>query len=388
MTTHQNQKLAQFGTSVFTTMTQLSVETDSINLAQGFPDFDGPSELMDAVSQAMSEGENQYAPCRGHGVLRSAIAANRKATQGVDMDPDRDVMVTNGATEALAAALLGILNPGDEVIIFEPFYDCYVPICTLAGAVPRFYTLRFPDLELDEERLSALVSERTRVMILNTPHNPTGKVFDRSELEIIERICVAHDLVLISDEVYEEITFDGVEFVSPQQINGLRERTLSISSAGKTFSVTGWKVGWMVGPGHLIAAAESAHQFLTFSTARPLQLGVAHGLKLLEDGYREELQLDYTERRNFLNATLDELGFQTGQPQGSYFILAAFDEVFDGDDWAFARHLVETCGVAVIPTSPFYEAEPREGRALVRFSFCKQLPTLNAAAERLRRLKA
>ena len=386
MTIHRNERLSVFGTSVFTEMTRLSMEVDAINLAQGFPDFDGPEVLMDVVHEAMLAGENQYAPCRGHAVLRAAIAKNRKLTQSVDLDPEKGVLVTNGATEALAAALLGILNQGDEVIIFEPFYDSYVPICALAGAVPRFYTLRFPEFSLDEERFVALINDRTRLVILNTPHNPTGKVFTRAELEVIERQCVKHDLILISDEVYEEIVFDDAEHVSPQVLEGLAPRTLVVGSAGKTLSVTGWKVGWAIGPPDLVAAAESAHQFLTFSTARPLQFGVARGLSLLEEGYREQLRSEYSARRDCMVAALREIGFNVTNPKGSYFVLAAFDGLFEGNDRDFAEYVAREHGVAVIPTSAFYESEIEEGQRLVRFSFCKELVTLEAAISRLRGL--
>lgn len=381
------QRLRPFGTTIFAEMTQLATQYGAINLAQGFPDFDGPKALLDAGAAAVLSGQNQYARSQGHASLVSALAADYERRLGRKVDPLTQIGTFSGCTEALMAAMLGLLDPGDEVILFEPFYDSYPACVACAGAVPRFATLRFPDFAFDAAAFEALITPRTRLVVLNSPHNPTGKVFTRDELVALGDICKRHDLILVSDEVYEHITFDGVEFVSPASLDSLADRTLVLSSAGKTFSVTGWKVGWSYGPATLVAAAQSAHQFITFSTSTPFQVALAQALAPdgpLGSPYLDTLRADYTARRDYLMDALKSLGFIVTAPQGTYFILADFTPLFDGDDRAFVRHLVAEVGIAAIPPSVFYGASD-DGRRLVRFAFCKRPETLTAAVERLSR---
>lgn len=379
-------KLRPFGTSIFGEMTRLAGEHGAINLSQGFPDFAGPPGIIDAAAQAMKAGENQYARSMGHPLLVKAIADRRYELYGLSYDPLTEVGVYCGATEGIAAAMLGLLNPGDEVLLFEPFYDSYLATIAMAGGVPRFCTLEFPDFRLDLEALAAQINARTRLLVLNSPHNPTGKVFRREELLQIAALCREHDLLVLTDEVYEHLTFGGVEHVPLASLPGMRNRTLSLSSTGKTFSYTGWKIGWATGPREMVAAAQAAHQFLTFAVATPLQVAMADALGRFREDYFATFEREYRERRDFLAGVLGEVGFEVAVPDGTYFILAGFSRLFDGDDQAFARHLIETVGVATIPPSCFYHDRPEEGRRLLRFAFCKRMETLQAAAERLRRL--
>ena len=382
------EKLVPFGTTVFAEMTALAQEYDAINLAQGFPDFEGPPEIVGAAVRALRSGANQYARSRGHPELVEAIADVQKRYYGMDYDPMQEVVVFSGATEGIAASMLGILNPGDEVILFEPFYDSYPPCIALAGAEPRFLTLHFPDFALDEEALRALVTDRTRMIVLNTPMNPTGKVFDLEELEVIASVCRDHDLVALTDEVYEHLTFDGARHVPLATLPGMRERTLSLSSAGKTYSFTGWKIGWATGHGPLVDAAQAAHQFLTYAVATPLQVAVAHALRYHTEDFLVRFRAEYTRRRHILVTILRDAGFSVSAPQGTYFILADFSRLFGGDDRAFAHWLTKEHGVAAIPSTAFYRANVEAGRKLVRFAFCKRLETLEAAAERMQRIKS
>jgi N-succinyldiaminopimelate aminotransferase len=382
-----SQRLRPFGTTIFSEMTRLAEAHGAINLSQGFPDFEGPPELVESVLEAYREGHNQYARSRGHPRLVEALAAEAEAHLGLRYEPSTEVVVTSGATEAIASAMLGLLDPGDEVVLFEPFYDSYPAAVRMAGGVTRFVTLRPPGLRLDPAELEAALSPRTRLILLNTPHNPTGKVFDDAELEAIARVARARDLVVVSDEVYEHLSYDGVRHRSIAALDGMRERTLRLSSAGKTFSFTGWKVGWGMGPPALVDALQAAHQFVTFSTSTAVQVGLGRGLGRLDPGYYEQLRADYQTRRDFLCEALEAAGFDVLRPRGAYFVLAGFERLFDGDDQAFARHLIERHGVAAIPPSVFFEAEPEAGRRVLRFAFCKRLDTLEAAAERLAGLR-
>jgi N-succinyldiaminopimelate aminotransferase len=380
-------RLRPFGVTIFAEMTALAERHQAINLSQGFPDFAGPPEIVDAAIAAMRAGENQYARSMGHPKLVAAIAAKQRRDYGLRPDPMTEVAVFSGATEGIAASFLGLVNPGDEVILFEPFYDSYPACASLAGATPRFCTLRFPDFALDAAELEAAVTSRTRMIVLNTPHNPTGKVFARDELEVVADLARRHDLLVLTDEVYEYLTFDGAEHVPFATLPGVGKRTLTLSSAGKTFSYTGWKIGWATGPRELVHAAWSAHQFLTFSVATPFQVAMARALDTLGETYFTRFRAEYLERRDFLVEALCDAGFRVAVPRGTYFVLADFTPIFDGDDRAFARHLIETCGVAAIPPSVFYRENEQEGRRLVRFAFCKRRETLEAAAERLGRLR-
>jgi len=379
-------KLVPFGTTVFAEMTALAQEHRAINLAQGFPDFEGPADIVEAAVRALRSGDNQYARSRGHPPLVKAIAEIQSKYYGMEYDPMSEVVVFSGATEGIAASLLGLLNPGDEVILFEPFYDSYPPGLALSGAVPRFLTLRFPDFALDEGALRSLVNDRTRMIVLNTPMNPTGKVFTDEELEIIASVCREHDLIALTDEVYEHLVFDGAVHKPLASLPGMRERTLTLSSAGKTYSFTGWKIGWGTGPKDLVDGAQAAHQFLTYAIPTPLQEAIAYALTTFQEDFLAEFQAEYLARRDFLVSTLEKVGFDVATPKGTYFILADFTPVFQGDDWEFARWITLEHGVAALPPSSFCLDAKDEGRRLTRFAFCKKMETLEAAAERLEKI--
>lgn len=379
-------KLRPFGTTIFSEMSRRAAERGAINLGQGFPDFEGPEGIREAAVAALRAGHNQYARSQGAVELVEAVAATREAQHGLRYDPMTEVGVFSGATEGLMSAMLGLLDPGDEVIFFEPVYDSYPACAAMAGAAPRYYTLEFPDFAVEAARLEALVTDKTRLILLNSPHNPTGKVFSRAELEIVAEVARKHDLLVLTDEVYEHLVYDEARHVALASLPGMRERTLSLSSVGKTYSFTGWKVGWGTGPAPLVKAAQAAHQFVTFATATPLQHGAAHALRHFSGAFLDELRAEYTARRDLLVDVLARVGFEVRAPKGAYFVLADFRPLFSGDDVAFARHLIEDVGVAAIPPSFFFPARPEAGRHLVRFAFCKKLDTLRAAAERLARL--
>lgn len=381
-------RLAPFGTTIFAEMSRLALEHQAVNLSQGFPDFDGPDFVIEAVHQAMRDGHNQYAPTIGVPALTRAIADSC----GLDPDPTTEITITSGCTEALAATFLGLINPGDEVILFEPFYDSYKACAALASATPRFVTLT-PGAEgrfqFDPDALRALFGPRTRAILVNTPHNPTGKVFTRVELDLIAALCVEHDVIAITDEVYERLTFDdALPHLRLASFPGMRERTVTLSSLGKTFSFTGWKIGWAIAPPDLTAGVRAAHQFLTFAVPTPLQYGAAAALLEGED-YIRELRAQYLEARDYLCAVLANVGFDVSIPDGTYFIMAGHKPVSaplgDMDDVAFCRHLTSTVGVAAIPPSFFYD-DRTHGSGLVRFAFCKRMATLRDAAARLERL--
>lgn len=379
-----SKKLRPFGTTIFAEMTGLAQEHQAINLSQGFPDFEGPPEILEAAVRALRSGENQYARSLGHPELVKAIAGHQRLYHGIELDPMSQVIVFSGATEGIASSMLGLLDPGDEVVLFEPYYDSYPACVALAGATARYCTLRRPEFRFDPDELASLVNERTRLIVLNTPHNPTGKVFDGQELEIIADLCRRHDLIVLADEVYEHLTFDGARHRPISTLPGMAGRTLTLSSAGKTFSFTGWKVGWGTGPEDLVAAAQAAHQFVTYATATPLQVAVAAALRGFDREAEEAYRRGYTERRDLFVEALREAGFGVTPPRGTYFVLADFAALDEGDDLAFVRRLTTEHGVAAVPPSVFYSRRPEEGRRLVRFAFCKRRETLEAAAERLR----
>ncbi len=367
------ERLTGLGTTVFTEMTALAQRTGALNLGQGFPDSDGPSEAIDAAVAALRGGENQYAPLGGVPPLRDAVREHQRVSYGLDPE---DVLVTFGATEAIAAALLGLLNPGDEVVVLEPYYDSYAACIAFAGAGRRPVTLTPPDFALDADALSAAAGPKARVMLLNTPHNPTGRVLDRAELETIAAVCIDHDLVCITDEVYEHLVYDG-HHIPIATLPGMEERTLTISSVGKSFSFTGWKVGWCSGPAKLVAAVRGIKQYLTFAGGTPLQHAAAAALSLpsthliaLRDGLRV--------KRDLLCAGLTGAGLQPLIPAGTYFVNADVG----ADAVGFCRMLPERCGVVAIPTSAFYDNKDA-ARTLVRFAFCKQEEVIAEAARRL-----
>ncbi len=378
-------KLAGFGTTIFAEMSALAVETGAVNLGQGFPDTDGPAVVLDAAVDAIRSGVNQYPPGLGDPGLRRAVADHQRRWYGIDLDPASQVVVTAGATEALAGALLGMLDAGDEVVVFEPMYDSYQAGIALAGAVAVPVLLQPGDdgrYHFDADELRAAVSERTKIILLNTPHNPTGKVFTRDELTLVAELAVERDLIVVTDEVYEHLVFDDSEHVPICTLPGMAERTLTISSGGKTFHTTGWKVGWMTGPPALVTAAKTAKQFLTFVNGAPFQPAMAAGLGL-PDSYFESLAADLQTARDRLVEGLVAAGFTTYVPEATYFVTVDIRPVDpDGDGMAFCRGLPERCGVVAVPNEVFY-ARPEHGRHLVRFACCKRLEVIDEAARRL-----
>jgi len=382
---HLTAKLQGFGTTIFAEMSALALATGSINLGQGFPDYDGPRSVLDAAIEAINTGQNQYPPGPGILPLREAIAEHQLRFYGLTYDPVNEILVTAGATEALAAAILGLCDTGDEVLVLEPTYDSYQACIALAGAVPRFVTLRPPHYDLDLDALRAAITPKTRLLLLNTPHNPTGKVLTREETAAVAALAVEHDLTVVTDEVYEHLIFDGLPHVPLAAFEGMRERTLVISSGGKTFNTTGWKVGWMCGPPELVAAARTAKQFLTYVASGPFQPAMAVGLRLGDD-YYAELATDLQAKRDKLLTGLQSAGFEAYNPSGTYFITADIRQVQpDGDGLAFCRSLPEKCGVVAIPNVVFYEHKA-EGRHLVRFAFCKRHEVIDEAVTRLKGL--
>jgi aspartate/methionine/tyrosine aminotransferase len=389
-------RLRPFGTTIFTEMTRLAIQHGAVNLAQGFPDFDGPAFVKAGAAAAMgldgADGQNQYARMFGLPVLNRAIAAAWKRWGGADVDPDAQVTVTSGCTEAIAATLLGLVNPGDEVILFEPYYDSYRASVAFAAGVPRFVTLHAPtaaghEFRFDPDDLRRAFNPRTRAILVNTPHNPTGKVFTRDELSLIASLCLEHGVTAITDEVYERLVYDPAQrpHVRLATLPGMADRTVTLSSLGKTFSLTGWKIGWAIAPPHLTAAIRAAHQFLTFATATPLQVGAAAALEHGEP-YVHDLVERLRAAREFLGRALEDLGFRVFRPAGTYFIMADHSALGMGDDVAFCRRLTAEFGVAAIPPSVFYD-HPEHGRPLARFAFCKKMETLEQAVERLARLR-
>jgi N-succinyldiaminopimelate aminotransferase len=369
-------------------MSRLAVEHGAINLSQGFPDFDGPDVAKDSAIAAIRAGDNQYAVAIGQPALRRAIADHARRFYGQELDPDSEITVVSGATEGLFSAIMGLVNPGDEVIFFEPFYDSYVPDVIMAGGVPRFVPLRPPDWSFDPAELAAAFNERTRLIVVNTPHNPTGKVFSAEELGLIAELCQKWDSLALADEVYEHLVYDGARHLRLAQMPGMDERTLTVSSQGKTFSFTGWKIGWVIGPPALTLGVRRAHQFITFASGTPFQAAAAAALAL-DDEYYAALAADYQAKRDFLAGALSEAGFKVSRPQGTYFIMAEFSGLGFDDDVAFCRWLTTEIGVAAIPPTAFCsDANKSLLRTWARFAFCKKMETLERAAARLRGIGA
>jgi aspartate/methionine/tyrosine aminotransferase len=385
MSIRASAKAARFTESVIREMTRLANLHGAVNLSQGFPDFAAPEEVKEAARRAISADVNQYAITWGARSLRQAIASKFTRLYGVAVDPEREVTVTCGSTEAMIATLLAVLDAGDEVVVLEPFYENYGPDAILSGATPRFVKMRPPSWDFDRDELRRAFSARTRAIIVNTPNNPTGKVFTRDELSFIASLCQEHDALAITDEIYEHILYDGAEHITMASLPGMAERTVTINGMSKTYSVTGWRVGWAIAPPVLTAAIRKVHDFLTVGAAAPLQEAGALALALPDEYYRA-LAAAYTRRRDRLVPILRGAGFRAHVPRGAYYVMTEIDGLGWEDDVAFARHLVETIGVAVVPGSSFYH-DPADGRRQVRFAFCKQDATLDEAERRLAKLK-
>jgi aminotransferase len=386
VTARPSAKASRFTESVIREMTRLAHQHGAVNLSQGFPDFPAPEEVKEAARRAVSSDINQYAITWGARVLREAIAHKFESLYGLSVDPEREVTVTCGSTEAMIAALLALLDPGDEVVVFEPFYENYGPDSILSGAMPRFVKLRPPDWTFDPDELARAFTPKTRAIILNSPNNPTGKVFTRGELGAVAEQCRRHDAVAVTDEIYEHILYDGAEHIPMATLPGMRERTITINGMSKTYSVTGWRVGWAIAPPVLTGAIRKVHDFLTVGAAAPLQEAGAAALSLPDDYYRD-LQQAYARRRERLLGILDRAGFGVYRPRGAYYVMTEIGPLGWDDDVAFARHLVSEIGVAVVPGSSFYD-DPADGRSQVRFAFCKKEETLAEAERRLARLGA
>ena len=376
-------RMRDFGTTIFAEMSALAAETGAVNLGQGFPDTDGPREMLEAAKAAIDGGRNQYPPGPGVPELLDAIAAHQWRFYGIDLDPRSQVLVTVGATEAIAAAVLALCEPGDEVVTFEPYYDSYAATIALAGAVRRTSVLRFPDFAVDETSLRAAFSDRTRLVLLNTPHNPTGKVFTRAEIELICELAREHDAWVVTDEVYEHLVFDGLEHIPVTTVPGMAERTLTVSSAGKTFSATGWKVGWISGPAEAVAAVRTVKQFLTYVGSGPFQPAVAVALGLGDDVYAG-LAGSLQRKRDLLVSGLQAAGLEVSVPSGTYFVVADAAPLGAVDALDFCRQLPGLAGVVGVPVSVFHD-DRQAARTLVRFAFCKRDEVLVDAVGRLSR---
>jgi N-succinyldiaminopimelate aminotransferase len=367
--------------TIFSEMSALAARTGALNLGQGFPDQDGPGSVVEAAVDALRGGRNQYAPGIGVPELRSAVAAHQSRHYGIDLDPADQVLVTTGATEGIAASLLALVNPGDEVVVLEPFYDSYTACIQMAGGVRRPVTVRAPDFRLDLDELRAAVTDRTRVLLLNTPHNPTGTVLDRAEMEAVAAVAREHDLVVITDEVYEHLVYDDNEHIAMATLPGMFDRTVSISSAGKTFSFTGWKVGWVTGPASLVKTVEGVKQWLTFTSGSPLQPAIAHALTE-EAGYYAGLAKELQVKRDRLCEGLRQLDVDVYVPQGTYFVTTDVRRYGYPDGMAFCQALPEKAGVVAIPSQFFYDDQD-EGRHKVRWAFCKEQTLIDEGVRRL-----
>jgi aminotransferase len=366
-------------------MTRLALQHGAVNLSQGFPDFPAPPEIKRAAQEAIAADINQYAVTWGAKPFRDAIAEKFERTQGVAVDPEREITVCCGATEAMMASLMAMINPGDEVVVFEPFYENYGPDSILSGATPKFVRLHPPDWTFDPKELAAAFNSSTKAIILNSPNNPTGKVFTRAELECIRDLCVRWDTFSISDEIYEHMLYDGAEHISIASLEGMRARAITINALSKTYSVTGWRVGWAIAPPEVTSPIRKVHDFLTVGAAAPLQAAGAVALRFPQ-GYYETMAREYAQRRERMLGMLSEAGFRCSRPKGAYYIMADISAFGFPDDVSFAKHLVKDIGVAGVPGSSFYR-DPADGRTQLRFTFCKTEKTMQLAAERLAKLK-
>jgi aminotransferase len=383
-------RASSFTESVIREMTRLASLHGAINLGQGFPDFPAPQELKDAAARAIAEDHNQYPVTWGVPAFREAIAARYAQVYGMTVDPETEICVTCGSTEAMIATMLGVLDPGDEVVVFEPFYENYRPDAIIAGATSRLVTLRPPDWTFDEDEVRSAFGPRTRGLVINSPNNPTGKVFTRSELSFLAGLCVEHDVIAFTDEIYEHILYDGEEHVPLATMPGMAERTVTISALSKTYSVTGWRVGWAIASPPLMAGVRGVHDFMTVAAPGPFQIAGVTALGL-PDSYHERMAAEYTERRDVMLRILEDAGVEVASPPaGAYYVMADCSHLGLGDDVATATHRVEQVGVATVPGSSFFSrvgGAQEAGARLLRFAFCKRLETLEAAGERLRALR-
>jgi N-succinyldiaminopimelate aminotransferase len=380
-------RLDGVGSTIFAEMSALAVRTGSVNLGQGFPDRSGPDSVIEAVYDAMRAGRNQYPPGHGTSELVDAVIRHQQRYYGFDLAPE-NVVVTTGATEAIAGALLGLVDPGDEVVVWEPYYDSYRAMIQFAGGVRRAVTLRAPDYRFDPDELEAAVTDRTKLLLLNSPHNPTGHVFDADELAAVAEVARRHDLVVVTDEVYEHLTFDDHAHVPLSTLPGMFERTVTISSSGKTFSFTGWKIGWATGPADLVAAVEGAKNWLSYSSGAPFQPAIAQALDH-DHAFHEQLRADLQKKRDYLCGALaslsyDGLGLDVHVPQGTYFVTTDVSVLGHADGKAFCAAIAERAKVVAIPSQVFYEDDSAEGRHLIRWAFCKEQDVLEEGIRRLR----
>jgi N-succinyldiaminopimelate aminotransferase len=369
-------------TTIFAEMSALAVRTGSVNLGQGFPDRSGPDSVVEAVYAAMRSGRNQYPPGHGTSELVDAVIRHQKRHYGLDLAAEQ-VVVTTGATEAIAGAVLGLVDPGDEVVVWEPYYDSYRATIQFAGGVRRPLTLRSPDYRLDRDELEATVTDRTKLILLNSPHNPTGHVFDADELAAVADVAIRHDVVVVTDEVYEHLTFDDHEHVPIATLPGMFDRTVTISSSGKTFSFTGWKIGWAMGPADLVAAVEGAKNWLSYSSGAPFQPAIAHALDE-EEAFHQQLRIDLQDRRDLLCDGLASLGLDVHVPQGTYFVTTDVSALGHADGVEFCAAMADRARVVAIPNQVFYEDGSDEGRHLIRWAFCKEQDVLEEGLRRLR----
>jgi aminotransferase len=378
-------KAAQFTESVIREMTRLAMEHDAINLSQGYPDFAASEILKKAAADAIFADVNQYAITWGAKNFRDALVYKTKRFLGIDVDPEREITVSCGSTEAMIDVLLAVINPGDEVIVFEPFYENYGPDAIISGATPRFVQLRRPDWSFDEKELAAAFNNKTKAIIINTPNNPTGKVFSRGELQVIANLCQKWDVLAITDEIYEHIIYDGAKHISPITLDGMRERTIVVNGMSKTFSVTGWRVGYIIAPPEISGAIRKMHDFVTVGAPAPLQDAGAVALRL-PDSYYNDLAAHYVKRRDRLMKMLTDAGLDPMLPRGAYYIMCDIGKWGYPSDVEFAKFLVQKVGVATVPGSSFF-SDPAAGKDIIRFTFCKKEETLRAAEERLNKLQ-
>ena len=379
-------KAAQFKESVIREMSRVAAKHKAVNLAQGFPDFPAPPEIKDAACRAIMNNHNQYAITWGTKSLRDGIVAKTLRDYGVQLDPETNLTVCCGATEGMIASLMATVNPGEEVVVFEPFYENYGPDAILCGATPRFVSLNPPEFSFDRAELAAAFNDKTRAIIINSPNNPTGRVFSRSDLEFIAELCQKHDVLAITDEIYEHILYDGAEHIPLWTLPGMAERTIAVNSVSKTYSVTGWRIGFIMASAELTASIRKVHDFLTVGASAPLQEACAEAFAF-PDSYYQELSEFYRERRDYLLQALTDVGFRCVRPGGAYYIMAEIEPFGWDDDVAFAFHLASEIGVATVPGSSFYRPGHPDAKKFIRFCFCKEMSTLQAAVAKLQKLK-